>query len=125
MEWAKTRARAERWHEEIQLLEEEMRHSLEYCWWRSRWWGSRACVQLVSASHIAEGLSAYAWEQSLVEQDRAIQWAARWSTIRERARAVLNEQLSSIDTCDALPPLVMEISDDEEDDQEDDVDEEG
>jgi hypothetical protein len=37
----------------------------------------------------------------------------------------LNEQLSSIDTCDSLPPLEVEIPQEDEDEQADDVDEEG
>jgi hypothetical protein len=111
VEWCKTRARAHRWHEEIQLLEEEMRRSLESCLWRSRWWQSRAQQRVETETHIAEGLAAYAWEQSLAEQQRAVHWSTQWSAIRERARSVLTGQLSS------LPVLVVELGDEDEGDQ--------
>ncbi|KAF8059257.1 hypothetical protein FPV67DRAFT_1395314, partial [Lyophyllum atratum] len=38
LEWVKARARADRWREEVMLLEEEMRRVLEYCEWRASWW---------------------------------------------------------------------------------------
>ncbi|KAJ7725158.1 hypothetical protein B0H14DRAFT_3519387 [Mycena olivaceomarginata] len=43
--WAKTRARAMRWTEEVDLLEEEMRHIVEFLQWRSGWWKERANIQ--------------------------------------------------------------------------------
>ena len=122
VEWSKTRARAARWREEILLLEEEMRRSIESCLWRSHWWQSRAQQRAESESHIAEGLAAYAWEQSLVEQHRAICWATQWSAVRDRARSVLEGQQSSAETYDLLPELVIELEDEEgdrDDDQED------
>ncbi|KAJ7099018.1 hypothetical protein C8R44DRAFT_593419, partial [Mycena epipterygia] len=38
VEWAKTRARAHRWTEEVDLLEEEMRRILVFLEWRAGWW---------------------------------------------------------------------------------------
>jgi hypothetical protein len=35
IEWAKTRAWAMRWAEEVDLLEEEMQHIVEFLRWRS------------------------------------------------------------------------------------------
>ncbi|KAF7303547.1 hypothetical protein MIND_00583900 [Mycena indigotica] len=39
VEWAKARARAKRWAEEVELLQEEMRRVLEFCSWRAGRWG--------------------------------------------------------------------------------------
>jgi hypothetical protein len=116
-EWAKTRARAARWREEVVLLDEEMHRALDYCWWRSQWWNSRVEIKKALAPHIAEGLSAYAREQQDAEQARALSWAAQWSAVRARAVSVLNGHLSS------LPQLTVEITDDEEDGGEDEEDE--
>ncbi|KAJ7302318.1 hypothetical protein DFH08DRAFT_978038 [Mycena albidolilacea] len=38
IEWAKTRARAWRWTEEVDLVEEEMRRVLEFQRWKAEWW---------------------------------------------------------------------------------------
>ncbi|KAF7300835.1 hypothetical protein MKEN_01309400 [Mycena kentingensis (nom. inval.)] len=45
IEWARTRARALRWNEELDLLEEEMRRILAFFSWRAEWWESRPAVQ--------------------------------------------------------------------------------
>ncbi|KAF7375072.1 CxC2 domain-containing protein [Mycena sanguinolenta] len=41
VEWVKARARADRWHEELILLEEEMCRVLDFCKWKERWWKER------------------------------------------------------------------------------------
>ncbi|RDX44815.1 hypothetical protein OH76DRAFT_1328515, partial [Lentinus brumalis] len=38
VEWCKARARAQRWTEECELLQEEMRRVLQYHEWRADWW---------------------------------------------------------------------------------------
>ena len=38
MEWAKSRARAKRWTEEVLLLKEEMRRVLCFLEWKAEWW---------------------------------------------------------------------------------------
>jgi len=38
IEWAKSRARAQRWHEEVLLLKEEMRRVLVYFEYKVSWW---------------------------------------------------------------------------------------
>lgn len=41
LEWVRARACAERWQEEVILLEEEMWRALAYCTWRAQWWAAR------------------------------------------------------------------------------------
>ncbi|KAJ7019601.1 hypothetical protein C8F04DRAFT_1214300 [Mycena alexandri] len=41
VEWAKAKARKERWEEEVELLRKEMRCVLRFLRWRSLWWETR------------------------------------------------------------------------------------
>jgi hypothetical protein len=121
VEWLKTRARAERWREELQLLDEEMRRALQYCWWKAQWWKQRADTATAQLEYITEGIRAYALEQGNAEQRRAIRWSSRWSAVRERARDVLAVQSSNVDATDRLPQLIVELA--EEEDREGQLDE--
>lgn len=124
VEWLKTRARAERWREELLLLDEEMRRALQFCWWRVQWWTQRGDEAAQQSGHLSEGVRAYAIEQSNTERRRAIHWASKWSAVRERAREVLT-QPSNVDVTDQLPQLVIEISnEDEKEEMGEDVEEE-
>jgi hypothetical protein len=93
LEWLKARARAERWREEVILLEEEMRRTLEYCDWRARWWEDQILLRTTNSSALNEGLHAYAKEQAETDRSRAVAWAARWAPVRNRAREALDDQL--------------------------------
>ncbi|KAJ7194344.1 hypothetical protein GGX14DRAFT_404795 [Mycena pura] len=59
---ARTRAKAHRWSEEVDLLEEEMRRIRAFLTWHSKWWMERAqCVwQADEVPVTREGLQAYA-----------------------------------------------------------------
>jgi hypothetical protein len=103
------------------LLEEEMHRALEFCWWRAQWWVKRADTAVDTPPHIAEGQCAYALEQSLAKQQRAVRWATRWTAIRERAQTVLRTQLLNVEASEAsesLPELLIEIDDEEDRDVE-------
>ena len=69
-----------------------------------------------------QGLSAFALEQSDAEQQRTIRWAAQWSTVRARAKAIVTSQTSNAEK-ESLPELEVEILDD--DDDEGEIEEEG
>ena len=71
VEWLKQRACAQRWREELLLVEEEMRRSLSFCLWRAQHWRAYADNQLNKAVHMREGLLAYAAEQSSHSRLRA------------------------------------------------------
>jgi len=38
VEWAKTKARADQWREEVLLLTEEMHRTICFLDWKSSWW---------------------------------------------------------------------------------------
>ena len=119
VEWLKCRARANRWKEEIQLVEEEMRRALEFGRWLQNWWMQRATIRTGTTTYLQEGLRAYAAEMADMEDRRRISWAFTWAGIRERARIVL-ENLKDREGEEGIPipKLTVEIDVDSEDGQE-------
>jgi hypothetical protein len=93
VEWLKCRAHASRWKEEIQLVEEEMRRSLEFGNFFQTWWMERASLRSPNSSHLQERLMAYASEMADKEDRRRGAWAFTWASIRERAKMVLERYL--------------------------------
>jgi len=59
-EWAKSKACADRWDEEVQLVAEEMRRMLAFLEWKAGWWDRQGEVQLNVSCDILEGAHAYA-----------------------------------------------------------------
>lgn len=68
LEWSKCYARSQRWREEVELLKEEMRRTLEFLKWKSSHWSSRTLSKsgLPSSPALREGLNAYAHRQATV-----------------------------------------------------------
>ncbi|KAJ7895922.1 hypothetical protein B0H14DRAFT_2248834, partial [Mycena olivaceomarginata] len=89
VEWAKARARADQWREELILLEEEMRRSVVFCAWKQKWWQDRTEPRPGVSVPLAEGLQAYALEQVDREAGWISGWTAKWSAVRERSALVL------------------------------------
>jgi hypothetical protein len=111
VEWAKARARALRWKEEVILLEEEMRRAIHFSrTMAARWHSKKAqshCLGLVP-DHVLEGTRAYAIEQAETEELRANTWAAAWVDIRTKAKEVLkkalNEEEEDVDLSEIVIP---------------------
>ncbi|TFK80097.1 hypothetical protein K466DRAFT_667830 [Polyporus arcularius HHB13444] len=78
IEWARSRARAERWGEEVLLLEEEMRRVIEYFEWKAKWWRENVGRRSEIAGPLRRGLGAYAEKQAAIFEGLAYQCAARW-----------------------------------------------
>ncbi|KAF9490476.1 hypothetical protein BDN71DRAFT_1523131 [Pleurotus eryngii] len=66
LEWCKSRARALRWTEEVQLLKEEMRRVLAFLRWQAEWWEGKVCDDESVPRVLAEGLTAYARRQASI-----------------------------------------------------------
>ena len=79
VEWGKTWARAQRWAEEVKLLQEEMRRVLEYFKWKAAWWRSKAKSRNDADLAIASGLSAYSEKQAVIVERLGQTFAKRWS----------------------------------------------
>lgn len=77
-EWAKTRARARRWSEEVALLQEEMRRVLTYFDWKAAWWRSQGPRYTAVNLDIRSGLCAYAEKQCAMYKQLALKYREHW-----------------------------------------------
>ncbi|KAF7351521.1 hypothetical protein MSAN_01584500 [Mycena sanguinolenta] len=118
IEWTKARARADRWKEELILLEEEMRRVLQFCGWKKRWWEGKIDCGRVVSPELNEGLQAYARAQAAREGRWENDWQMKWAAVRERAQTVMRDHI--IDVTELLP---LEVELEEEMEEEDDYDE--
>ncbi|KAF8070016.1 hypothetical protein FPV67DRAFT_1413223 [Lyophyllum atratum] len=65
IEWCRARARAMRWTEEVELLQEEMRRVQAFLLWRHEWWKERASRMIGYLDQArADGAAAYALRQA-------------------------------------------------------------
>ena len=79
VEWAMSFARMERWAEEVELLQEEMRRVVEFLEWKSVDWLTKREARLISVtSDIQSGLDGYARRQAAVYHDLAVSFAKLW-----------------------------------------------
>ena len=82
VEWAQCVARAERWREEVILLQEEMRRVVQFLEWRSNDWLAKADLrtdEITPAVHA--GLSAYAKKQGPTSRNLAVWFSQRWRSV--------------------------------------------
>ncbi|KAJ7739347.1 hypothetical protein B0H16DRAFT_1465303 [Mycena metata] len=110
IEWAKARARALRWTEEVDLLEEEMRRIQQFLTWRAGWWRERADGRDREDGPQREGERAYAYRQAKLQEDLCASFALKWAHLPELVRKGRDGEL------DAVPPV--RNADDEEDNSE-------
>ena len=83
MEWACAQARAERWTEEVQLLQEEMRWIGVFFAYCVMQWESQAGRRLLEIPSLdvglQEGLRAYAAKQGAMYHDMAHTFKVKWA----------------------------------------------
>jgi hypothetical protein len=80
-EWAKSKARADRWHEDIELSVEEMRRVLWFFDWRKKWWKDQAGQRTCESEVLRRGLDAYAAKQASIIAALAKSFACLWHPI--------------------------------------------
>jgi len=78
-EWARSKARADRWDEEVQLVMEEMRRVLTFLEWKAAWWDGQQEAPLNVSHGVLEGAQAYAAKQAHVNRALAASFRTRWS----------------------------------------------
>ncbi|TDL14069.1 hypothetical protein BD410DRAFT_687969, partial [Rickenella mellea] len=78
IEWMKTRARAQRWDEEVSLVFEEMRRTLEFFEWRATFWEMQAGRRTEIGTDFISGLTAYAAKQAAGLRRLARRFATLW-----------------------------------------------
>ncbi|TFK80022.1 hypothetical protein K466DRAFT_504583, partial [Polyporus arcularius HHB13444] len=89
VEWARSQARAERWGEEVILLEEEMRRVIEYFEWKATWWREQRSRRSRLPAALQRGLGAYAEYQAAVFEGLASRCTDLWVPyLRKRSRAL-------------------------------------
>jgi len=108
VEWAKSRACAQRATEEVYKLKEEMQQVLETLKWEESDWKSRAGLRLGIKSDLAEGAKALSLMQALLKNDLANHFRFLW-------KSPLEDTINSLDAS---------IHDPDADDDDKDVDEE-
>jgi hypothetical protein len=91
IEWCKTRARAMRWSEEVDLLEEEMRRVLEFLDWHANWWEAQAARWAELETEMMEGLAAYAHRQSTIRRALRDHFAHIWRYVPDYIKLGVDE----------------------------------
>ncbi|KAK0225741.1 hypothetical protein IW262DRAFT_1267130 [Armillaria fumosa] len=76
-EWCHSHARAHRAHEEVLLLQEEMRRTLKFLEWRGEWWRERCSTRNVDTT-LHEALEVYALKQSDLQRKLAVKFQDTW-----------------------------------------------
>jgi hypothetical protein len=82
-EWVKSKARADRWNEEVQLVNEEMRRVLAFLEWKAVWWTEEGGRDLGVRLDIADGIRAYAAKQAYISRALACSFKMRWDSAFE------------------------------------------
>lgn len=78
-EWARSRARANRWVEEQELVQEEMRRVLMFLKSRAAWWETQGARDHESATpDLLDGLSSYAKKQAVILRNLRQRFAFMW-----------------------------------------------
>ena len=78
-EWMTCRARADRWQEESDLLQEEMRRVVAFLEWKSMWWSEKVGARLGSiTADVQHGINGYARKQASIYHKLAASLAHQW-----------------------------------------------
>ncbi|KAJ2935276.1 hypothetical protein H1R20_g1819, partial [Candolleomyces eurysporus] len=83
VEWGKSRARAQRYQEEIQLVQEEMDRTLRFFVWKAADWRSKGIAprtEPISAEY-AKGLKAYAERQAVLCESLCSSFKSQWTGV--------------------------------------------
>ncbi|KAI0689311.1 hypothetical protein C8T65DRAFT_700284 [Cerioporus squamosus] len=88
VEWCKARARALRWIEEVQIVEEEMCRTKQYLKWHSQRWEAYVPLTPQQRADLHEGATAYAYRQASIRQKMAAYCEHAWRPDRMRPRSV-------------------------------------
>ncbi|KAJ7854749.1 hypothetical protein B0H14DRAFT_3085502 [Mycena olivaceomarginata] len=121
IEWAKTRARAWRWTEEVDLVEEEMRRVLAFLNWKANHWTSLMDERDEPDEILREGLTAYAKRQARVQRDLRAHFEGNWQyipgyiqaeqsrlgAIPEEGEGVEDEDVDESDESDEDAPIAV------------------
>ncbi|KAJ2923768.1 hypothetical protein H1R20_g13317, partial [Candolleomyces eurysporus] len=93
VEWGKSRARAQRYQEEIKLVQEEMDRTLRFFVWKVADWHSKAVTPRVKpiSTEYAEGLKAYAERQAALCQSLHDAFKLQWKGVPSLVKCANDE----------------------------------
>ncbi|KAF8138624.1 hypothetical protein EV363DRAFT_1394065 [Boletus edulis] len=101
IEWCRTRARAYRWTEEVDLLFEEQQRVLRFFDWHAEWWASKVNARVVDDAALMEGLLAYAERQVSIRRSLKEQFTHMWRDT-QRFRQIADNAVETDNTpCNA------------------------
>ncbi len=103
-EWAKMKARQDRWEEEYMLIQEEMRRTVVYLEWKAKWWKQQGTQHRVENLALSQALKAYAlrqahlwtmlakscvdkWIPLLKKNEADISWAAHYHNLSDETES--------------------------------------
>ncbi|KAH6903662.1 hypothetical protein BKA70DRAFT_1227593 [Coprinopsis sp. MPI-PUGE-AT-0042] len=128
-EWARSRARKDRWCEEYLILQEEMRRVVAYLIWKAKWWESQSTLRaatLDSDSSVLSGVSAYAQKQGSLLRRLAEATVRLWSPPLATMGVVIDWETTSVPDTSILgansSTSAAEDADEHSDNDEDDGD---
>lgn len=115
VEWCKAYSRANRWREELVIVEEEMRRTIAFGRFAEKQWMERAEARTVMLGkgtpiepEVLEGVSAYALEQADRERRTYVMLEVGWAPLRAKAGAYLRGEDMT-----ALPDVVVDVDEDQ------------
>ncbi|KAJ7705920.1 hypothetical protein B0H16DRAFT_1345957 [Mycena metata] len=115
VEWCKAYSRTNRWREDLVLVEEEMRRTLEFGRYAERQWKARAEARTVMLGkggeiepEVREGVRAYALEQADRERQIRERLEREWGPMRAKAAAYLRGEDMA-----GLPEVVVDVDEDQ------------
>lgn len=103
VEWAKCKARSSRWHENLEVLEEEMRRVCAYSVKKEAWWRALPAQRPDVDAALSDGLLAYAMEHADLEAQYRIKTEHKWKATRGRVQMVLANLAQP-----GIPPLTSD-----------------
>ena len=84
VEWSKLLARTERWQEEVEIEQEEMRRALKYFEWKCQWWKGIMKEQKNESKSLMEGLISYGEQQAGILEEMMMRCSKQWQVIVEK-----------------------------------------
>ncbi|KAK7027459.1 hypothetical protein VNI00_015204 [Paramarasmius palmivorus] len=130
-EWCKSRARKLRAREEVLLLREEMRRTLEYLAWRAREWVQSADIDDGTQSRaLTEGKKAYALAQASMQRRLQASFGHKFAKVTSGIIGIGGEQANATRSKDSIAEDIRvdgededgaEDVEDEDEDEEDDL----
>ena len=96
------------------LLWEEMRRSVTYSVWLSKWWTEQAFNRTEASPELQEGFVSFARKQAMNERQLAQKWSDKFAPLQERAITFLSQTyLNAVATLNASNKVMATAADPE------------